>query len=178
MKFWYVKIRKVTPTGTSNGTYSSISVTQGLFLELSVTTASLMAQTVKNPPAMWKDWVRSLGWKDPLEKEWLPTPVFLPGKSHRQMNPVGCNPWGCKESGMTERLTLESVKSIVLGCVWLLAMLWTVACQAPLSIGFSRKEYWSGLPFPSPGDLPNPGIEPRSPTLQVDSLLSEPSEKS
>ena len=42
---------------------------------------------------------------------------------------------------------------------------WTVAYQAPLSIGFSRQEYWSGLPFPSTGDLPNPGIEPRSPTL-------------
>ena len=41
----------------------------------------------------------------------------------------------------------------------------TVAYQAPLSMGFSRQEYWSGLPFPSPGDLPNPGIEPRSPTF-------------
>ena len=51
--------------------------------------------------------------------------------------------------------------------------LWTVACQAPLSVGFSRQEYWSGLPFPSPGDLPDPGIKLRSPTLQADSLLSE-----
>ena len=50
------------------------------------------------------------------------------------------------------------------------ATLWYVAHQAPLSIGFSRKEYWSGLPFPSPGDLPNPGIEPRSPALHADSL--------
>ena len=48
---------------------------------------------------------------------------------------------------------------------------WTVAHQAPPSMGFSRQEYWSGLPFPSPGNLPDPGIEPRSPTLQVDSLL-------
>ena len=47
---------------------------------------------------------------------------------------------------------------------------WTVARQAPLSMGFSRQEYWSGLPFPSPGDLPNPGIEPISPALQADSL--------
>ena len=46
--------------------------------------------------------------------------------------------------------------------------------QAPLSMGFSRQEYWSGLPFPYPGDLPDPGIEPRSPTLQADSLPSEP----
>ena len=49
-------------------------------------------------------------------------------------------------------------------------ILWTIACRAPLSMGFSRQEYWSGLPFPSPGDLPDPGIEPRSPALQVDSL--------
>ena len=47
---------------------------------------------------------------------------------------------------------------------------WTVAHQAPLSMGFPRQEYWSGLPFPFPGDLPNPGIEPESPTWQVDSL--------
>ena len=51
---------------------------------------------------------------------------------------------------------------------------WTVACKAPLSMGFSRQEYWSGLPFPSPGYLPNPGIKPRSPTLQPDALTSEP----
>ena len=49
----------------------------------------------------------------------------------------------------------------------------TVAHQAPLSMEFSRQEYWSGLPFPSPGDLPDPGIKARSPTLQADSLLSE-----
>ena len=46
-----------------------------------------------------------------------------------------------------------------------LATPWTIACQAPLSMGFSRQEYWSGLPFPSPGDLPDPGIEPGSPAL-------------
>ena len=54
---------------------------------------------------------------------------------------------------------------------------WTVALQAPLSMGFSRQKYWSGLPFPSPGDLPNPGIKPETPALQADSLLSEPPEK-
>ena len=47
---------------------------------------------------------------------------------------------------------------------------WTVACQTPLSMGFSRQECCSGLPFPSPGDLPDPGIEPRSPALQADSI--------
>ena len=50
---------------------------------------------------------------------------------------------------------------------------WTVVRQASLSVGFSRQEYWSGLSFPSPRDLPDPGIEPRSPALQVDSLPSE-----
>ena len=58
--------------------------------------------------------------------------------------------------------------------VWLFATPWTVAHQAPLSMGFSRQEYWSGLPLPSPGDLPPPGIEPESPALQADALLSEP----
>ena len=55
-----------------------------------------------------------------------------------------------------------------------LAIPWTVAHQSPLSMGFSRQEYWSGLPFPSPGDLPNLMMEPRSPALQADSLLTEP----
>ena len=53
---------------------------------------------------------------------------------------------------------------------------WTAACQAPL--GFLRQEYWSGLPFPSPGDLSDSGIEPRSPTLQANSLPSKPPEDS
>ena len=51
---------------------------------------------------------------------------------------------------------------------------WTVAHKAPPSMGFSRQEYWSGLPFPSPGDLPDPEIEPRSSALQADALTSEP----
>ena len=58
--------------------------------------------------------------------------------------------------------------------VRLFATPWTVAYQALPCMGFSRQEYWSGLPFPSPGDLPNPGIEPGSPALQTDALLSEP----
>ena len=51
---------------------------------------------------------------------------------------------------------------------------WTVAYQAALSMGFSRQECWSGLPFPSPGDLPDPGIEPGFPALEADALTSEP----
>ena len=68
----------------------------------------------------------------------------------------------------------SEVKVKSLSRVRLFATLWTVACQAPLSMGFSRQEYWSGLPFPSPGDLPNPGIELRSPALQADALTSDP----
>ena len=56
---------------------------------------------------------------------------------------------------------------------WTLAAPWTVACQAPLSMGFLRQAYWSGLPVPSLGDLPDPGIELESPALQADSLLTE-----
>ena len=56
----------------------------------------------------------------------------------------------------------------------LFASPWTVVRQARLSMGFSRQEYWSGLPFSSPGDLLDPGIEPGSPALQADSLPSEP----
>ena len=51
---------------------------------------------------------------------------------------------------------------------------WTIAHQAPLSMEFSRQEYWGRLPFPSPGDLPDPELKPRSPALQADSSLSEP----
>ena len=54
-----------------------------------------------------------------------------------------------------------------------LVISWTVARQAPLSMGFSRQEYWSRFPFPSPGDLPDQGIKPRSPALQADSLPTE-----
>ena len=62
-------------------------------------------------------------------------------------------------------------------CVRIRVSPWTAACKAPLSIGFSRQEFWSGLPLPFPGDLPNPGFKPRSPTLQPDSLPAEPQGK-
>ena len=70
------------------------------------------------------------------------------------------------------------VKVKSLSRVRLFVTLWTVAYQAPLSMGFSRQEYWNGLPFPSPEDLPDPSIEPRSPALQPDTLPSEPPGKS
>ena len=66
------------------------------------------------------------------------------------------------------------VKVKSLSCVQLFVTRWSVAHQAPQSMGFSRQEYWSRLPFPSPGDPPDPGIELRSPALQRDTLPSEP----
>ena len=76
--------------------------------------------------------------------------------------------------GRKAMTNLVKVKVKSLSCVRLFATPWTVAYQAPPSMGFSRQECWSGLPFPSPGDLPNPGIEPGSPALRADALPSEP----
>ena len=70
--------------------------------------------------------------------------------------------------------TIVKVKMKSLSHFGLFVTPWTVAYQAPLSMGFSRQEYWSGLPFPSPGNLPDLGIEPRFPALDADALTSEP----
>ena len=96
---------------------SGRSAGEGIGYPLQYCWASLVAQLVKNLPAMWETWVRSLGGEDPLEK----------GKA-----------------------TYSSILA------WRIP--WTVVHQAPLSRGFPRQEYWSGLPFPLPGDLPDPGI--------------------
>ena len=69
---------------------------------------------------------------------------------------------------------IQNNKDKSLSCVRLFVTPWTGAYQAPLSMRFFRQEYWSGLPFPSPGDLPDPGIEPRCPALESDTLTSEP----
>ena len=75
---------------------------------------------------------------------------------------TGCRQTGtlnaCADGNVQLKTALEGSRSV----------------KAPLSVGFSQQEYWSGLPFPSPGDLPNPGIEPGSPALQADALSSEP----
>ena len=78
----------------------------------------------------------------------------------------------CDHSALRKKVKVKSLSR-----VRLFATPGTVAYQAPPSMGFSRQEYWSGLPFPSPADLPNPGIEPRSPALQTDLLTSEPAGK-
>ena len=115
---------------------------------------------------------------------------------------AGFSPQSCKESGTTEATSYprtayrysmfqnvpESERQILalfllcvcvksLSRIRLFATPWTVALWAHLSMGFSRQEYWSGWPFPSPGELPNPGIQPGSPALQADSWPSEPPRK-
>ena len=96
----------------------------------------------------------------------------LPGAACPILLPAG--------DGRVEKVCPCTIKYLNCVCVSVaqsyptIATPWTVAHQAPLSKGFSRQEYWRGLPFPSPGDLPDPGIEPTFPALQVDSLLSEP----
>ena len=87
----------------------------------------------------------------------------LDWKEIKPFNPKGNQPW---------ILIGSEVKS--LSRVWLFATPWIVAYQAPQSMEFFRQDYWSGLPFPSPGNLPDPGIEPGSPALQADALPSEP----
>ena len=98
-----------------------------------------------------------------------------------------CNPVGSSASGGGSNYYYQLLLLIIIIGIlilkWKVKLLshvrlfvtpWTVAHQAPPSMGFSRQEYWSGLPFPSPGDLPNPGIEPGCPSLQADALPSEP----
>ena len=83
-------------------------------------------------------------------------------------------PWNWKTLAPWKKSYDHSEEVKLLSCVRLFATRWTVAHQAPLSMGFSGQEHWSGLPFPSPGDLPDPGIKPRSPALQADTLTSKP----
>ena len=81
---------------------SELSTREGTGYPLQYSCASLVAQLVKNPPAMRETWVQSLGWEDLLKKKWQPTPIFLPGKFHGQRSVVGYSPWGWKELAMTE----------------------------------------------------------------------------
>ena len=80
----------------------------------------------------------------------------------------------CRSSNSTAVKVYLKVKVKSLSPVGVFATPWTVAYQVSPFMGFSRQEYWSGVPFPSPGDLPNPGIKPESPALQADALPSEP----
>ena len=93
-----------------------------------------------------------------------------------QSCPTVCDPGEYTVHGILQARILQWVKVKVKSpsCVWLFVTPWTIACQAPLSLGFSGQEYWSGLPCPSSGDFLDPGIEPGSLTLQAHSLPSEP----
>ena len=112
-----------------------------------------------------------LSWKVTEFSFFLSFFVFcLSGATSQEMNPIILHITNIQRRKY-ESLSMK-VKS--LSHVRLFATPWTVAYQAPLSMGFSRHQYWSGLPFPSPGDLPDPRVESVSPTLQADALLSEP----
>ena len=116
---------------------------------------------VKNPPAD-VDAARDLGLilrsgRSPGVGNGNPLQYSLPGKSHGWWNLVGCSPWGRKESDTTEQLHFHFKLLQSCSTLW---TVWTVAGQIALSVGFSRQEYWSGVPYPPSGDLPNPGIEP------------------
>ena len=99
--------------------------------------------------------------------------MMLKGKDREPQTPkapsVSLKTWLLSADHQNGKVKVK-VKS--LSRVRLFATLWTVAYQASLSMGFSRQEYWIGLPFPSPGDLPDPGIEPGSPALEANALTS------
>ena len=121
--------------------------------------------------------VGDLGWEDPLEHGY-PLQYSCLEYPHGQRSLVGCSPWGCKESGTTEHLSTAQHIHFRMR-VWSLQP-WTISHQAPLSMGFPRQEYWSVLPFPSPGDLPDPEIKPTSrvsPALAGAFFTAEPPEK-
>ena len=131
--------------------------------------SSAVLQTLS---AMKETWVWSLGQEDPLEEEMATHSSILawkipwteePGRLHT-VHRV----WRIGQEWMTEHAHIYPRVSI--SHIWLFETPWTVACQASPSMGFSRQEYWSGLPFPSPGDPPDQGIGPTSLALQADSL--------
>ena len=127
---------------------------------------------------------------DPTLHYYLPVAAAAAAKSLQSCptlrDPIDGSPPGSPVPGILLARTLQciaisfssawkwKVKVKSLSCVRPSATPWTAALQAPLFMGFSRQEYWSGMPSPSPGDLPNPGIEPGSPALQADALPSEP----
>ena len=116
---------------------------------------------------MEKGWIGSLGLAD--------ANYYIHSGETRPCSTQGLYSIAC-EKGQWEQYGKECVRICELSCFSrgrLFAALRTVPCQAPLSMGFSRQEYWSGLTYPPPGDLPHPGIELGSPALQADSLSPE-----
>ena len=154
--------------------------------------SSLVAQRLKRLPPVREPQVWSRGQEDPLEKEivthssilawrvpWMEKPGRLQSMGSPSRTQLSDFTYVLTSSHlyMTTGKTIDFHtlnESISYSDMWLFATTWTVAHQAPLSIAFPRQKYWSGLPFPSPGNLPSPGTEPRCPALQADSLWSEP----
>ena len=124
----------------------------------------------------WGDTSDLLGESPQKERTWAQLLKLMLLKSANTTGHDGlslCSSWGSifrehpyqwswsKRSGLV-LLIYDAFSHWFYSKTWLFATLWTIACQAPLSIGFSRQEYWSGLPYPPPGDLPDPGVEPTS----------------
>ena len=118
-------------------------------------------------PCLQETWVQFETWvkKIPWRRKWQPTPVLLPGKSRGERSLAGYSPWGRKRV----RQDLATKQLTGHGACWSKPFWSCLLCdpmncnpQAPLFMGFPRQEFWSGLPFPSPRDLPYPGIQPRS----------------
>ena len=129
---------------------------------------SLIVQLVKNLPAMQEIGVQFLGWEDPLEKEMTTHSSILAWRIPQIEEPGRLQSLGSQESDMTAtksppKIVPVSHQQQLLSCfirIQLFSNLWTIAHQSPLSIEFSRQEYWSGLPCPSPGDLPDARFKP------------------
>ena len=137
-----------------------------LYMYIHTEGASLVAQTVKCLPAMQETWFNPWVGKIPWRRKWQPTPVFLLGKSDGQRSLVGYSPWGRKESDTTKWLHfIHTGRSHMYVCVFSLVRLICspTDCSPPDSSvhGISQAK-WSGLPFPPPGDLLDPGIKPTS----------------
>ena len=126
--------------------------------------------------ALWWRRLRGL-YKLPYERDWWwEKPVLaLVGRAllSRALIQLSADEWGCTPSLIVFCPRWSSCMYVLVTQSCLFATPWTTACQASLSMEFSRQEYWSGLPSPSPGDLPDPGIKPRSLALLADSLPSE-----
>ena len=134
----------------------------------------LHGSVVKKPPAMQKMQemqVRSLGQEDPLQEEMATNSSVLACK-----NSMGRGAWWAAVHGVSKSRTPLSTQapSPYVLTWWQLSHLIMSDSLQPHSMEFSRQEHWSGLPFPSPGDLPDPGMDPGSPALRADALLSEP----
>ena len=140
-----------------------MSVTIMIFIRMT----SVMAESFKKkpPPVISVRGNRILGKSFNFLALWVPS-MSSPGSHNTPVNFFRLfKIWKCSENCVVHTLLVTQS--------WLFGTPWTAAHQAPLSMRFSRQEYWSGLPFPSPGDLPNPGVEPGSPALHADSLPPE-----